>query len=476
MIGPPFRSVATLGRLRTHAEPGRRRRAAAGRPLLKSCSGPVSASPRSPWLLLLLADGNGPLRIAAVLAVLAVVLIGLSDRRCAVTPSRCGSSIEDAVAEEIDGAPARRAQGHRDRRPRHPPALGEKLQALQQTARRAAGPARRPAVGGPAARGRGAGAGARLRQRRWRSGRRDLRARRGPTSALAARAPRTTVVLADTRGRRTPADTRGRRTPADTRGRRTPMSGRRPAAGDGGPGPDLRRAGRRPGRRRWRRTAAAGAGSRRRGPAHRDRPGHHPAHGGRRPGRRDIGTGDVYGADKRYRDDSRYRDDDRYGADSRSADCDDGAQGTGSYGAGQYGGAQGGRRGQDEAADYDSTGYGRRARVDDEQPRSWGSHGDGEESFTDRRLRELRGDRPAIERGDPPAYDDQWSSARAGDRGPLSATTTAVGNCAWASDGRASGPTSPAPSTASRTAGPRCAGTMTGPRSAATMTGPRPPR
>ena len=110
---------------------GRRRRAAGGPSAAQSLvlgrcrpragrDGPAPAGRR-----------QRPLRIAAVLAILAVVLIGLSSR-CAATRSRCGSSMEDALAEEIDDL-------HRDvrkdiasaARQTHQ-ALGEKLQVVQQ--------------------------------------------------------------------------------------------------------------------------------------------------------------------------------------------------------------------------------------------------------------------------------------------------------------------------------------------------------
>ena len=50
----------------------------AGRPLLKVLFWAGVALAPVAMALLLLADGNGPLRIAAVLAILSVVLIGLS--------------------------------------------------------------------------------------------------------------------------------------------------------------------------------------------------------------------------------------------------------------------------------------------------------------------------------------------------------------------------------------------------------------
>ncbi|MCM0677594.1 hypothetical protein NCC78_23315, partial [Micromonospora phytophila] len=50
-------------------------------------------------LILLVADGNGPLRFAAVLAILAVVLIGLS---IALRADGGGSTREEELLDEID--------------------------------------------------------------------------------------------------------------------------------------------------------------------------------------------------------------------------------------------------------------------------------------------------------------------------------------------------------------------------------------
>lgn len=103
----------------------------AGRPLLKVLFWAGVAIAPVAMALLLLADGNGPLRIAAVLAILSVVLIGLSVAlRGDAEAVRV--SMEDALAEEIDNL-------HKDvrkdiasaARQTHQ-AFGEKLQAVQQ--------------------------------------------------------------------------------------------------------------------------------------------------------------------------------------------------------------------------------------------------------------------------------------------------------------------------------------------------------
>ena len=103
----------------------------AGRPLLKVLFWAGVALAPVAMALLLLADGNGPLRIAAVLAILSVVLIGLSVALRGDAES-VRVSMEDALAEEIDNL-------HRDvrkdiasaARQTHQ-AFGEKLQVVQQ--------------------------------------------------------------------------------------------------------------------------------------------------------------------------------------------------------------------------------------------------------------------------------------------------------------------------------------------------------
>jgi hypothetical protein len=102
-----------------------------GRPLLKVLFWAGVAIAPVAMALLLLADGNGPLRIAAVLAILSVVLIGLSVALRG-DPETVRVDLEDALAEEIDNL-------HKDvrkdiasaARQTHQ-AFGEKLQAVQQ--------------------------------------------------------------------------------------------------------------------------------------------------------------------------------------------------------------------------------------------------------------------------------------------------------------------------------------------------------
>ncbi|GIF65113.1 hypothetical protein Ais01nite_31480 [Asanoa ishikariensis] len=368
-----------------------------GRPLLKLLFwAGVGLAPIA-MLLLLLADGNGPLRIAAVLAVLAVVLIGLSIGLRGDADS-IRVELEDMVADEIDGLQgdvrrdietAARAT-HRQ--------LGERVQALQQSvdAMRAqldaqrAGP-RPPAVGVPAqaqardpgtAQGGGTyGGGA---------------AREGATYGRADGATygsgRASTGAAYGGGGESGGY--GRESADDERAANPQPAMASPSRTYGAPAEGTAAGAARPPRARVpggvvRHTETVQVTTR------------HTVVDGRGGGGGTYGTGDVYG--ERYQDENRYGADSRYGEDKRYGD--DSRQGEGEYGS---------RRTQDDAADYDGGGYGRRRRADEEPAASWGSS--GEESFTDRRLRELRADQPAIERGDAPAYDDQWSSSRGGDR------------------------------------------------------------
>ncbi|MDG4822432.1 hypothetical protein O7635_11285 [Asanoa sp. WMMD1127] len=378
-----------------------------GRPLLKLLFWAGIGLAPIAMLLLLLADGNGPLRIAAVLAVLAVVLIGLSIGLRSDSDALRGE-LEDMVADEIDGLQgdvrrdietAARAT-HRQ--------LGEKLQALQQTvdAMRAqldaqrAGP-RPPSVGVPTQSRDAASAAVTYGAARESTARESVGAGRGEGATYGA-------ARADY-GRDSADDDRSAAQPAMAAGGRT-YGG----SGESQPGTARTPRGRMPSGV-VRHTETVQVTTR------------HTVVDGR--GGTSYGTGDIYGDDNRYRDDSRYRDDNRYGDDDRqggrrSADYSGGTYGGGSYSGGSYsGGSYGSRREPDE-----DTGYrGRRSRDDDDaeptgydayrgQAADWQDPRDGEESFTDRRLRELRGDRPAIERGDDPVLDPQWSSARAGDR------------------------------------------------------------
>ncbi|MEV4618396.1 hypothetical protein AB0J74_06705 [Asanoa sp. NPDC049573] len=409
-----------------------------GRPLLKLLFwAGIGLAPLAMGLLLI-ADGNGPLRIAAVLAVLSVVLIGLSIGLRGDTDS-VRADLEDLVADEIDEL---QSDVRRDietaARATHR-SLGEKVQALQQTvdALRAQleaqrGAARPAAAGIPAQPGTAAGYGGAPAREGATYGRGE------PTTY--GREPAAATYGREAGGREPAAATYGREA-----GGREPAAagfGREPAAAGFGP-----------------ESAAAGFG--------REAGGREPAAAGY--GREPGAAGATYGRDSAGRGyDSGYgreaaADDEpamassarTYGApaDGRGAATPPRARtaggvvrhtetvqvttrhtvvdGRGGYGTGDIyadsgpdyrsAGTYGGRRGQDEspaAPTYESY-AGRRSRADDEPPGSWTEPrpaGDREESFTDRRLRELRGDRPAIERDADPVYADQWSSARAGDR------------------------------------------------------------
>ncbi|GAA1880120.1 hypothetical protein [Asanoa iriomotensis] len=384
-----------------------------GRPLLKLLFWAGIGLAPIAMLLLLLADGNGPMRIAAVLAVLAVVLIGLSIGLRGDAEAIRGD-LEDMVADEVDGLQndvrrdidtAARAV-HRQ--------IGEKIQTLQQTvdALRAqldaqrAGP-RPPSVGVPAqARDSGAAAGYGT-------------AREGGTYGRAAEGA---TYGAGRGGVTYGADNGSAREPEDDRAANPQLAMAQVGRTYGAPADGSAAGTARPPRARMpggvvrhtetvqvttRHTVVDGGNGYGEGKRYRDDDRYRGEDERRQDERRQ---------DDRRQDEGRYRDDDRYSEDERydgyrASDWGDGAN--------SGGGTYGGRRRQDDGGDYEgrADAYGGRRSRAAEDDRSWNADsGDDEESFTDRRLRELRGDRPAIERGDDPAYDQHWSSARAGDR------------------------------------------------------------